>query len=146
MNVGDILRFFANRHPEKTAVHYLDRTVTYKELNNRVNRLANRYLSLGYRPNDKISILLQNCIEYLEIVFALAKIGAISVPINFRLVDEEIKYIVNDSDSKALILEKEFIENVASVKSQLVVETDKYYVTGNDVADGFLSYEALFKG
>lgn len=146
MNAGDILRFFANRHPEKTAVHYLDRTVTYKELNNRVNRLANRFLSLGYRPNDKISILLQNCIEYLEIVFALAKIGAISVPINFRLVDEEIKYIVNDSESKGLILEKEFIENVDSVKSQLVVETDKYYVTGNDVADGFLSYEALFKG
>ena len=84
MTFGDILRFFANRHPDKVAVHYLDKTISYRDLNIRANRLANRFLSLGFRPNDKISILLPNCSEYIEIVFALAKIGVTGVSVNIR--------------------------------------------------------------
>lgn len=145
MTVGDILRFFVNRNPDKVAIYYLDKAITYGDLNVRTNKLANQLISLGFRTNDKISILLRNCNEYLEIIFALAKIGVISVPINFRLVGEEIKYIVNDSDSNGFILEEEFIGKIASIKSQLKIESDKYYLVGNTPVDSMVPYETLFE-
>ena len=99
MNVGDILSFFANRYPDKPAVYYHDKIITYGELNIRANKLGNKLLSLGFQVDDKIAILMRNCSEYVEIVFGMAKIGAIPVCVNFRLVGEEIKYIVNDSEA-----------------------------------------------
>jgi acyl-CoA synthetase (AMP-forming)/AMP-acid ligase II len=143
MTVGDILRYFANRNPDKAAVYDLDRTITFRDLNDRVNRLANKFLSLGFREKDKMAILLYNRSEYVEIIFALAKIGVTSVPINFRLVGEEIKYILNDSDVKGLILEEEFIGKITPVRSQLNLESDKYFVLGEKTAEGMVPYETL---
>ena len=145
MVVGDTLKFFTNRHPEKVAVHYLDQTITYRELNDRVNRLANSFLSLGFQPNDKISLLLRNRREFIEIVFALAKIGVACVPVNARLVGEEIAYIVNNSDSKGLILEEGLIEKLISVRSKLNCESDKYYLIGNNAQENMVPYENLFE-
>ncbi len=145
MTAGDILRFFAKRSPDKVAIHYLDKAITYRDLNSRVNRLANKLISLGFRADDKVSLLLRNCSEYLEFIFALAKIGVTSVPVNFRLVGEEIKYIVNDSDSKGFILEEEFVGKIAAVKSQLNVAPDKYYLVGSSPVDGTMRYEKLFE-
>jgi len=145
MNVGDILRFFANRHPDKPAVYYLDKTITYRELNIRANKLGNKLLSLGFRANDRVAILMCNCSEYIEVVFGMAKIGVIPVCINFRLVGEEIKYIVNDSDSKGLILEEEFIEKIVPIIDQLRIDPDKYYFVGEGTQGGMTSYETLFE-
>ncbi len=146
MTAGDILRFFANRNPDKVAIHYFGKAITYRDLNSRANRLANRLGSLGFRVEDKVSLLLRNCDQYLEIILALAKIGVTSVPINFRLAGEEIKYIVNDSDSKGFILEEEFVGKIAPVKSQLNVDSDKYYLIGDRPVDGMIPYEKLFEG
>ena len=145
MNVGDILKFFANRYPDKPAVYYLDKIITYRELNTRANKLGNKLLSLGFRANDKIAILMRNCSEYVEIVFGMAKIGAIPVCVNFRLVGEEIKYIVNDSDSKGLILEEEFMEEIFPITDQLQIEPDKYFVVGQGTKGGMTPYETLFE-
>ena len=145
MTLGDILGYYSNKDPNKVAIYYLDKAITYRDFDIKVNRLANKLISLGFRREDKISILLRNCIEYLEIIYALAKIGAVSVPINFRLVGEEIKYIVNDSDSKGIIIEEEFIGKITPVRSQLNIESDKYYVIGNKAAEDMVPYESLFE-
>ena len=146
MTAGDILRFFANRHPDKVAIHDLDKTITYRHFNDRVNKLANKFISLGFQPNDKISIMLRNCSEYMEIVFALAKIGVPYVPINIRLVGEEIKYIINDSDSKGLILEEAFIEKISPIMTELKCERDKVYLVGKTEWETAVPYESLFEG
>lgn len=146
MTVGEIIRFFANRHPDKVAIHDRDKTITYGHFNQRVNRLANTFLSQGFKPNDKISIMLRNCSEYMEIVFALAKIGVTCVPINVRLVGEEIKYIMNNSDSRALILEEEFIEKISPIITDLKCEQDQYYLVGKRAWESAVSYEKLFEG
>ena len=130
MNFGDVLSFLANRHPRKPALYDRDKTISFAELNIRANKLGNRLLSLGLGPNDKASLVMRNCSEYIEIVFALLKIGAIPVPINFRLVGEELAYIARNSDSKALILEEEFVEKIAPIKDQIRVDPDKYYLIG----------------
>ena len=145
MNVGDILSFFANRYPDKPAVYYHDKIITYGELNIRANKLGNKLLSLGFQADDKIAVLMRNCSEYVEIVFGMAKIGAIPVSVNFRLVGEEIKYIVNDSDSKGLILEEEFMEEIVPITDQLQIKPDKYFVVGQGPKGGMMPYETLFE-
>ena len=82
--IGDALRRNAAKYPLKIAVRDSLRKVTYGELNDRVNRLANSLLSRGIRKNDPVALLVGNRIEHLEIVFALAKIGALAIPLDVK--------------------------------------------------------------
>ena len=146
MNVGDLLSFFSLRHPDKIALHYLDRTMTYRELNKRANRLGNKLLSLGFEDGDKVSVLLHNCIEYMEIVFASSKIGVIPVPINFRLKGDEIAYIVNDADSRGMILGEEYFDKIEPIGDRLRIEPDRFFLVGQETRGGMRPYEELFEG
>ncbi len=100
---SDALRSSVERHPRKIALKFGDKKLTYTELDERVNRLANGLLARGYKPGEHIAILAFNCIEYFEILFAIAKAGMVAIPLNFRLAGPEISYIVNQSECRALI-------------------------------------------
>ncbi|MCM3764771.1 long-chain fatty acid--CoA ligase [Neobacillus niacini] len=95
--IGSWLVKHCKVRPDRLAVVYNEKRFTYAQFNERVNRLANALLGLGVRKGDRVDALLLNTNEMLEAVFACAKIGAIFVPINFRLSVEEVLYIVNDS-------------------------------------------------
>lgn len=97
MGIGSWLVKHSKVRPERLALVYHDRRFTYSELNERVNQLAHGLLSLGVRNGDRVNALLLNTNEMIEAMFACAKIGAILVPINFRLSVDEVLYIVNDS-------------------------------------------------
>ena len=88
------------------------RRFTFEELNNRCNRTANMLLAQGVKPGDRVATLLKNGIEFVETYFAVAKIGAILVPVNWRLVANEIAYIVQDSGAVAFIYDADFDEVV----------------------------------
>lgn len=88
---------------DKVALIFQGETLTYAELNRRVNRLAHSLMSLGVRRGDRVAVLLFNCPQFIEIVFACAKIGAIVVPINYRLSPPEVKFILHDSGSHLVI-------------------------------------------
>jgi len=104
LNVGYLLTQNGVRFPEKTAIVVEDRKVTYRQLNLMVNELANGLLKFGIRKGTKAAILLQNCLEWVEIYYALSKIGAVLVPINYRLVEDDLLYIINHSDSEIVFL------------------------------------------
>ncbi|MCM3669350.1 o-succinylbenzoate--CoA ligase [Mesobacillus maritimus] len=95
--IGNWLVKHSKVRPETLALIYNDRRFTYVELNERVNMLANSFLQIGIRKGDRVNALLLNTNEMIESMFACAKIGAILVPINFRLSVDEVQYIVNDS-------------------------------------------------
>lgn len=82
--------------------------VTYGELNQRANRLANSLAGLGIARGDRVGILSLNCVEYVEVLFAAAKLGIILVPLNVRLTPGELKYQLNDSGSGVLMVGPEF--------------------------------------
>ena len=84
------------------------RRFTFFELNQRANRTASTLASLGIKPGDRVAALLKNGIEFIETYYAIAKMGAIMVPVNWRLVANEITYILNDSGAKALVYDAEF--------------------------------------
>ncbi|NIV18926.1 MAG: long-chain-fatty-acid--CoA ligase [Woeseiaceae bacterium] len=95
-----------------------ERRYTYAELNSRCNRVANLLLEKGIGKGDRVAFLMMNGIEYIESFFACAKIGAIVVPLNWRLVPDELEFIVNDSGSIALVFDSEFDESVAALHNR----------------------------
>jgi fatty-acyl-CoA synthase len=114
LRLGDILRVQAGerRRANKTAIEYGDVSLTYQELNDLVNRLANALIHLGVVKGDRVAVLGRNCHEYVIVYFALAKIGAIMVPINFWYKASEIAYTLEQSESSVFILDERFRETV----------------------------------
>src|SRR5512135_1449026 len=95
--IGDIVRLNAKRYPDKKALIMGDDALTYSQLNRQANQLAHGLLSLGAAPGDRVAILALNCIECVTVQYAVAKCGAVVVPINFRYKRDELVYAINDS-------------------------------------------------
>ncbi len=146
LNLGQMLRINAKKFPRNIALKDRERAYTYPETNRRVNQLAHGLLSLGLKKGDKVAVLLENCIEIVEVYLAAAKSGLVIVPINFRLVGPEIDYIVNDSDAQAFIVHDEFTPTVDAIKPGLGnVAPENYVVVGEERA-GYREYEAFTRG
>jgi len=103
--MSDGLRRNAANFPQKAAARDRFREITYGELNDRVNRLANGLLSLGIRKGDDVAILVGNRIEHLEILFATAKIGALAIPLDIKWKALELGSVLDFFKPRALILQ-----------------------------------------
>ena len=93
MNIGNLLGRHARYRPDKLALVFEENRLTYNEYNQSVNRLANALLDEGIKKGDKISTLLPNCMELLEIYWAAAKIGAVVVPQSTLLLSSGINLL-----------------------------------------------------
>lgn len=145
LNLGLFLTRRALLEPEKTAV--IDpacQPVTFQQLDARTNRLAHGLIRLGVEPGDRVGLLLANGVEFLECFFALAKIGAIVAPINFRLAPPEIEYIIEDCGLRTLIYGAEFASLLEAVIPRVAVR-EFICVGGSDAQgrQGMISYDAL---
>ena len=143
MNVGHLLSVSAARFADKIALIQGNRKVSYRDYNNRVNALANKLQQLDVRKGDKASVYLHNSIEWAEIYFALSKIGAVVVPINFRLKGDELIHIVRNSESKVLFFDLDSHQNVEEVKHELTGITT-FIALDNNHAGTYVSYQQLF--
>jgi acyl-CoA synthetase (AMP-forming)/AMP-acid ligase II len=145
LNLGQMLPVNAKKFPDKVALKDKERSFTYPETNRRVNKLAHSLLSLGLSKGDKVAVLLENCIEMVEVYLATAKTGLVIVPVGFRLVGSEVEYIVGDSDAQAFIVHDDFTPVVDSIRQSLTgIEPDKYIVVGEERA-GYREYEAFVR-
>jgi acyl-CoA synthetase (AMP-forming)/AMP-acid ligase II len=104
MNIRDLIENSANENPDKTYLYFEDQEITYNEFNNTINRVSNGLLELGVKKGDKICIMMRNCPEFLYTWFAINKIGAVMVPINTALKEGEIRYILNHSEAKSIVV------------------------------------------
>ncbi len=118
-NIGLLLKKRADICPHRAAFVEFERNrrFTFAQLNARANRVANGLLAQGIRPGDRVATLLKNSIEFVETYFAVAKIGAVMVPVNWRLVAGEIAYILQDSGAIALVYDSDFDEAVNALHS-----------------------------
>ena len=94
MNVSWWVRRWSEVHPQKTAVCFRDRAISYAELNARSDTVASWMQSLGIEKGDRVAVLLDNCPDFIELYLACARLGAIFVPLNFRLATPEIDYLL----------------------------------------------------
>ncbi|MDX2380153.1 MAG: AMP-binding protein [Acidimicrobiia bacterium] len=116
MNLGNAIRFWSHWRPDDASI--VDAadgtTVSWAELHARTSRLANGLAGAGLRSGDRVGILSNNCIEYLEIVLAGYKLGTILVPLNVRLTPTELSYIIEQSGCRALVADEALAETAAT--------------------------------
>ncbi|MGD2039474.1 MAG: long-chain fatty acid--CoA ligase [Anaerolineae bacterium] len=141
MHAADLLANRARLTPERAALLTLpdNRPYTYGELNARANRLAHWMRSFGVQKGDRVSILAHNGIEYIDLFYGLAKIGAIFAPLNWRLVARELIYIVNDCQPKVLLCGPEFTGVLAEMRPEIQVA--HYAGVQGAAFDGALDYD-----
>ena len=119
MNIGKLLTKTARKFSEKPGIVYGPKKLTYGQFNARVNRLSNALKHLGPRQGDTVALLQYNYPETLESLFACFKAGLGAVPINWRLHPNEVSFIIDHSEAKALILSPEFNEPVAKIRERI---------------------------
>jgi len=139
--LAHIPRKGALHNPERTAVVFEDTRLTYRDLNHRVNRLANAISSLGFKKGERVAVLAENTHKYLEIYFAAAKLGMSITPLNFRLADPEIIHILNDSESVCLLVADGYEEKIKLLQKEL--KEIKTCISMDNQTEGFLYYEEL---
>ncbi len=119
-NLYSCLAKTAERQPEETAYVTGDNRMSWHETLFAVDRAADMFWQLGLRKGDRAAIVLRNSVEFIISYFAMAKIGAVAVPINYLVSKgEEISYILENSACKGVVTEKEFVKNYAAVKENL---------------------------
>lgn len=107
------------------------REITWSVFNEKANRFANVLLSRGIKKDDKVGILLMNCLEWLPIYFGILKTGAIAVPLNFRYDADEIEYCVDLADVDILVFGPEFIGRVEEIAEKISKNRLLFYVGEN---------------
>ncbi len=107
------------------------REITWSVFNEKANRFANVLLSRGIKKDDKVGILLMNCLEWLPIYFGILKTGALAVPLNFRYDADEIEYCVDLADVNILVFGPEFIGRVEEIADRISRNRLLFYVGEN---------------
>lgn len=110
-------------YPDKVAVIDDEKRFTYRQFGQRVNRLSNALHDAGIRQGDHVAVIMTNTHEMLESFYGIGQIGAVVVPVNYRLNGEDIAYILNHSDSKLVIVDGEYAGTVEKVLDQIRIET-----------------------
>jgi long-chain acyl-CoA synthetase len=117
--IQDILEHNARTHPSRVALVSANEEVTYRELRDRVTGYAAVLRSGGIGKGDRVAILAQNSVLYLEALFAVTRAGAALVPLNHLLIGRELVAILQNADVKTLLFTKEFHDRVAEIRASL---------------------------
>jgi len=139
--LGDIPRNGALNFPQRTAVVFEGTRYTYSEFNDRINRCAHGLRALGCSKGDRVAILADNCAKYLETYFAAAKIGVSVTPLNVRLGDDEIVFIVNDCEATVFLVGDGYEARADQIRGRL--SSIRHLVCFDRPSAGFHAYENL---
>lgn len=118
-NVADLFEGAAERVPDREGLVCGEGRATYRQLDERGNRLAHYFLSIGLGRGDHIGIYAFNSVEWVEAMLAAFKIRAIPININYRYVEEELRYLFDNADLVALVHQKQFAPRIANVRPQV---------------------------
>ena len=139
MNSSNLLARNARKYPMSEAVVCQGRRVTYRDLDEQVTRLSHALLEQGVRQGDKVIIFMPNVVEFVVSYFAIQRIGAIVVPVNAKFTLQEVDYVAQHADAKAILVHEAIfaaVENITVIPLKIK--------TGQEQA-GWLNYETLIQ-
>ena len=146
-NAADIFEGVVDRIPDREAVVLGSTRLTYQELDARTNKAANALKKLGIKKGSHIGIYAFNCIEWLEVMLGAYKLCAIPININYRYVEEELKYLIDNADMEAVFYHKQFGAKLNNIKNDLPILKDFICINddsdANDLIEGSYDFEAL---
>ncbi|WP_166424643.1 AMP-binding protein [Paraglaciecola sp. 20A4] len=138
--IHDLIRLHGKWLPNKLALIDEEKTLTWRELDQRSNQVANGLLALGIKSGDSVAILMTNCVEYVEIMYAIFKAGAVVVPLNLAVNEQGLINMLNDSQSKVLFATPEQAERLTGQLNQVPALTTSIIYQKTTTLDG-LDYE-----
>ena len=143
-NIGEFLTNRARRDTDLEAIYEpaTDNRLSYRELNDRSNQVAHSLKDLGVAKRDRVGLLLMNGKEFVETFFAVAKIGAVNVPLNWRLVADELEFILDDAGTTVLLFSEEFAELASELRSRGdKTQISNWIQVGGETTEGALDYD-----
>src|SRR5436190_21397672 len=123
----DWIAHHAHRRPRQLAINDLQtgRTFSYAELHRRTDQLTGWLAAQGIGKGNRVALLAPNCAEYFELQFACGRLGAIMLPLNWRLTVPELEYVLGDATPKLLVHDKGFAQQAkALAKSRLEIDPE----------------------
>jgi acyl-CoA synthetase (AMP-forming)/AMP-acid ligase II len=146
MDIGNLLGRHARYRPDHLAVVFEDHGLTFRQLNARVNRLANALLAAGLGKGDKIATILPNCLEQLDVYWAAARTGLVVVPMSPLLQESGLVTLLENSDARMVISTCAFADTLERIRGKLpLIDADRWLLTDGARA-GFGTYAALVAG
>ena len=140
-NIREMVAAQARRYKEKIAIRFYDRDITYRELDEQSNRVANGLLKRGVRKGDRVCLLMDNSPEFYYAYFGIIKIGAIAGPVNCWWQTGEIRYLLNDSGATALFFDHNYRGHI----DKIIDETPalKHVIEREATDQRFIAFETL---
>jgi len=129
---------------DKVAVYYKDKTCTYSEMQNLINKVGNALKILGVHMEDRVILVMYDCPEAMASFYGAIKIGAIPVPVNYMYTMHDYRYLLNNSRAQTIIADADFIEEIEGFKEKLlylentIVVGEKsraYHLSFHDIVD-----------
>ena len=120
LNLSVFSAFHARRTPHAPALIYQDRTIAWREFHARVLRVAALLHAYGVRAGDVVALLMKNSPAFLEMAFAVSHLGAVLLPVNFRLAPDEVRYITAHAGAVLLVVDEE-LDRVSTVGARNIV-------------------------
>ena len=143
MNTTEFLTIASAICPDKLAIVFEKKRYTFSQLNERANRLGNALTKLGVKKGDRVAMLQVNTNQCVETYFAVAKIGAVYVPLNFRGRGNELSYMLNSSEANTILAGERYLDLVNSIKPE--VASLKNIISLDSPHPGVLYYEDIIK-
>jgi len=146
--IAEMLAKNAIEYPGDTALIELEpsrnirKEITWREFDERANRIANALTDMGIGKGDKVIHWMMNSINWLEAYFGIIRTGAWAVPLSFRFNSTDLKYCVDIAEAKAMILGKEFVGNVDAVRAQLSTIND-FILVGQSSCENMEDFEEV---
>lgn len=144
VTIGHTLLTNAHNYGEREAIVIDEQRLTYRELDQAVNRRANALLALGVKKGDHVGTLSANSMELVETIYALARIGAVVVPLNFRLSPGEMTYVVNHADLSTLMFQDQFEETVRKIMPSIPA-VRRFLYSGERCSGDWIDFETKTK-
>ncbi|MFK4508757.1 AMP-binding protein [Bradyrhizobium daqingense] len=129
INLSSFIAFHARRTPDRAALKYRGEEISYAVFHARVRQVAGWLAAQGIGPGDVVAVLMKNSAAFLELVFATSHLGAVFLPVNFRLSHDEVGYIAGNAGARLLIADEELAANAAGAKTIVVNEAAQQSIT-----------------
>jgi fatty-acyl-CoA synthase len=142
MNIAQWVTGWASRTPDKTAVYFQGRNISYADFDSDIRATASALHRLGIKKTDRVALLEYNTPEYLTVIFACARLGATAVPLNWRLTTREHMVQINDSLPDVLLAGPGFLEHAEDLRGSCNID---HWICFGKPGDDWLAFHDLQK-
>jgi long-chain acyl-CoA synthetase len=142
MNVADIVKQTATRLPDKAALIFQDKPISYADLDREIDRAAAGIASLGIRKGDRVGVLVHNIPHFVYAYLGIERAGAVMVPLNTMFTADEVSFILADAEARAVLVAEPFLRAVDGLRETLPM-LEHVVVVGSGSPIGTMSWDQM---